>query len=159
MNFGFSTVWAHDMFENQTRKGELVANNIFSSSRSAHHDGLFVHRNASSRNDWSHNIYWPDGPRLFCFGLCAWPGKAPCQNCTSFAAFERDQPHPTRALLAAPKLLDDSAPPPGLRPTAGSPLLRAGMPVGLPRDWAGASVPSDAPSIGAFQAAAPQLAR
>ena len=38
-----------------------------------------------------------------------------------------------------------------MRPRAGSPLLSAGLDVGLTQDFGGADVPASGPSIGAFQ--------
>ena len=94
---GFSTAYeCIDLAPGETcYKPEQVANNIFLRSRLAHHDGWDAGSHIShAGNDFYNNLYWPDGPQLFCFGLCAWPGQAPCKNCTDFATFERDQPHP-----------------------------------------------------------------
>lgn len=137
-------------------KPEQVANNVFVGSRFAHHDGWDISgRTSHARNDWQNNAFYPDGPALFCFGLCRWPGQLPCANCTDFATFERDQPQPTNSLVAPPRLLDLSAPPLGMRPLPGSPLLGRGVAVGLRRDWLGAVVPTATPpAIGAFQEAA-----
>ena len=141
---------------------EQVANNVFLHSRYAHHDGWDNPRRGKNgsvshpishlHNDWQHNAYYPDGPEMFCYGLCAWPGQAPCQNCTDFATFQTDEPHPTHSILTDPQLVDLwSSMPEGMRPRKGSPLLRAGLDVGLTMDFGGASVPPSRPSIGAFQ--------
>ena len=141
---------------------EQVANNVFLNSRSAHHDGWNAGlKNGTSvipishlHNDWQHNVFYPDGPEMFCYGLCAWPGQAPCANCTNFAAFEKDQPHPTHSLLTDPELQDVLSVPQGFRPTVGSPLLGAGLDVGLTVDFGGLPVPRGSPSIGVHQGAA-----
>ena len=141
---------------------EQVANNVFLHSRTAHHDGwdnARVAKNGSVlrpfshlHNDWQHNAHFPDGPGMFCYGLCAWPGRAPCTNCTDFATFQRDEPHPSHSLLADPKLADMwSTVAAGMRPRVGSPLVGTGVDVGLRVDFAGAEVPASGPSIGAFQ--------
>ena len=134
---------------------EQVANNVFLHSRVAHHDGWGYAGSqpvSHLHNDWQHNVYYPDGPEMFCYGLCTWPGRAPCKNCTDFATFQKDEPHPTNSLLADPKLTDMwSSVAVGMRPRAGSPLLGAGLDVGLTQDFGGADVPASGPSIGAFQ--------
>ena len=142
-------------------KPEQVANNVFVSSRFAHHDGWDVSARIShASDDWLHNAFYPDGPALFCFGLCHWPGKLPCANCTDFATFERDQPHPTHSLVVPPDFMKGSMPPLGMQPLAGSALLRRGVVVGLQRDWLGVALPSGIPpSIGAFQDAVDPLRR
>lgn len=160
---GFSTVYecigAAD--EPVCYHPEQVANNVFLHSRTAHHDGwdnarvakngTVLHPISHLHNDWQHNAYYPDGPEMFCYGLCAWPGKAPCNNCTDFATFQQDERHLTHSLLAEPKLVDMwSSVTAGLRPQADSPLLGTGLDVGLAMDFSGAKVPSS-PSIGAFQ--------
>ena len=133
---------------------EQVANNVFLHSRTAHHDGWDNGRGISHlHNDWQNNAYFPDGPEMFCYGLCAWPGQAPCKNCTNFATFQKDEPHPTHSLLADPKLVDMwSLVAAGMRPQTGSPLVNAGLDVGLTgaTDFGGATVPTT-PSIGVFQ--------
>jgi hypothetical protein len=90
---GFETLWEFDLYDNRTSKGELVVNNIFSHSRLAHHVGMFsfdmegpdlnaTHHPAIEHLVWSSNLYWPDGPRLFCAAACVFPGDGPCINCT-----------------------------------------------------------------------------
>lgn len=146
-----------------------MANNAFVDSGYAHHDGWGIAKAARAgsegkstprrsylNNTWRNNLFWPDGPAMFCYGLCAWPGQLPCKNCTDFRAFEKSQPHATQSLLANALFVDARSPPQGLRPRAGSPLLGAGMDVGLNHDWAGVRLPHGggaAPSIGVFQAA------
>jgi hypothetical protein len=157
---GFSTAFmCRPIGEKTCYKPEHVANNVFLDSVFAHQDGWdpTTAMNYSHRgDDWQTNSYWPDGPSMFCYGLCAWPGKPPCKNCTDFATFQKDHPHATRSLLADPMLDDSSEPPQGLRPAAGSPLLGAGTPVldelnGLDSDWVGAALSTKAPSIGVFE--------
>lgn len=107
-------------------------------------------------NTWQTNLFYPDGPQMFCYGLCAWPGKPPCSNCTDFATFQKDHPRPTHSLLADPELVDIASPPLGMRPQAESPLLGHGTPVldelnGMDRDWMGSVLSAVAPSIGVFE--------
>ena len=147
---------------------EQVANNVFLNSRLAHHDGWDnparfkngtpVRPFSHLHNDWQHNAFYPDGPAMFCYGLCAWPGQAPCANCTNFATFEKDQPHPTHSLLTDPQLTNAFSVPQGFRPKAGSPLLGAGLDVGLTADFGGVPVPPGSPTIGVFQGAAASAA-
>lgn len=141
------------------RKHEQVANNVFLRSKAAHHDGwdptgLISHR----ENDWQHNLFYPDGASMFCFGLCS-NGRIPCHNCTNFAKFQRDEPHPTHSLIDAPQFVNDTALPEGLHPQLGSPLLNGGVDVGLGSDWAGVRLTgNELPSVGIFQDAASSMA-
>ena len=108
---------------------------MFVNSRFVHHDGWDVSSHIShARNDCLNNAFYPDGAVLFCFCLCEWPGKLLCANCTDFATFERDHPHPTHSLVAPPDFMNGSMPPLGMQPLAGSALLSRGVNVGLQRD-------------------------
>ena len=80
---GFSTInECIGPTEADCRKNEQVANNVFLRSKSAHHDGWDPTSRTSHRgDDWQHNLYFPDGPAMFCYGLCS-NGMLPCRNCT-----------------------------------------------------------------------------
>ena len=137
---------------------------MFLNSAVAHTDG-WDQRSPTTRyphlhDNWQTNVYYPDGPAMFCFGLCAWPGKLPCKNCTDFAQFQRDHPRATGSLLVDPRLSNISSPPYGMRPRAGSAVLGAGTPVveelnGRNMDWSGSELSATAPSIGVFESASP----
>ena len=158
---GFSTI--HECIgPNSTdcRKNEQVANNVFFRSKAAHVDGWDpdLDRPRGSRythhaDDWQHNLFFPDGPAMFCFGLCA-NGRLPCHNCTTFAEFHRrDHPHPTYDIVHPPCFHNATKLPLGLRPEVGSLLLQGGVDVGLSFDWAGTALAAGTPpSIGVFQA-------
>ena len=157
---GFST--AYECLEavgEPCYKPEQVANNVFLRSKYAHHDGWdpkatggsSAHPISHRDDSWRNNLFWPDGPAMFCYDVCSWPGKPPCPNCTDFATFEKDFPYVTHSVLSDPELANVLAPPLGMRPKAGSPLLGAGMDVGLLEDWAGEAWAAAGPSIGVFQ--------
>lgn len=138
------------------------ANNVFLNSVYAHTDGWdqssLTTRYPHLYDSWQTNAYYPDGPTMFCFGLCAWPGKLPCKNCSDFSTFQRDHPHATGSLLVDPRLSDIYSPPHGMRPLPGSALIGAGTPVeqelnGLETDWGGSQLSATAPTIGVFEAA------
>ena len=135
------------------RKNEQVANNVFLRSKAAHVDG-WAGRGSDRADDWQHNLFFPDGPAMFCFGLCS-NGRLPCRNCTTFADFQRDEPRPTHAIMQPPQFLNETQLPWGLRPQPGSPLLGGGLGLGLGYDWAGTALAAGTPpSIGVFQDAA-----
>eukprot|EP01052_Picozoa_sp_SAG31_P006903 SAG31_NODE_323_length_17713_cov_12.065834_15_plen_263_part_00 len=149
---GFVTV-TECIGPNQTdcRKAEQVANNVFFRSRAAHHAGWDAAGTIShKKDDWQHNLYYPDGDKMFCYGLCA-NGRLPCRNCTNYARFQHDEPHPTHSICNKPPMfVNDSNLPLGLQLLAASPMVRAGLDVGLSYDWLASPV-LGTPSIGAFQ--------
>ena len=156
---GFSTI-SECVGPNETdcRKDEQVANNVFLRSKSAHTNGW--HPTAHPDDDWQHNLFYPDGPAMFCVGLCA-NGRLPCRNCTAFAGFQRDEPsgRPTHSMAQPPRFRNATQLPFGLRPQPGSPLLGGGVDVGLRYDWAGTALEAGtAPSIGVFQEIADAIA-
>jgi hypothetical protein len=103
---------------------DTVSNKLTRSGRNISH----------AKNDWQNNLFFPDGPAMFCYGTCN-PLTSACSNCTDFATFEKDHLKPTHSLLVDPKVNDAAAPPMGMRPAVGSPLLGHGVPVGLDVDW------------------------